>query len=235
MADKTSWTKPLARMANGDCIVGTAWLEAGTGGEAGGPQGSRPPGGGASALRDGAHEDGRAASRGPISTSAQSRAWPRPAGGRRDTRGTHLRCPRPCGYRRGERRRRANASQPSAPVPSSTPGCSDSNVESPLTGRRRSPRRGCEDASGSSGSDRRIVKLTLASADAGPALDTLGLSCVRAGSRRETPPAGSLPGRFLRVTHHSNATPPERPSVSPPSTDALKASLEPRGRPARAS
>src|SRR3989442_14178967 len=30
MADKTSWTKPLACMAYGDSIVGTAWLEAGT-------------------------------------------------------------------------------------------------------------------------------------------------------------------------------------------------------------
>ncbi len=30
MADKTSWTKPLASMTYGDCIVGTAWLEVGT-------------------------------------------------------------------------------------------------------------------------------------------------------------------------------------------------------------
>src|SRR5207302_3524591 len=30
MTDKTSWTKPLACMAYGDSIVGTAWLEAGT-------------------------------------------------------------------------------------------------------------------------------------------------------------------------------------------------------------
>src|SRR4029450_5984534 len=87
MADKTSWTKPLARMAYGGCLVGTAWLEARTGGGAGGPQGSRSPCGGASALRDGAHEDGRAVSRWPISTSAQSRAWSRPAGGRRDAWG----------------------------------------------------------------------------------------------------------------------------------------------------
>jgi hypothetical protein len=35
-------------MAYGDCIVGTVWLEAGTGGGAGGFQGSRPPCGGAS-------------------------------------------------------------------------------------------------------------------------------------------------------------------------------------------
>src|SRR5712692_4115533 len=41
MADKTSWTKPLACMTYGDSIVGTERREAGTGGGEGGPRADR--------------------------------------------------------------------------------------------------------------------------------------------------------------------------------------------------
>src|SRR5712691_6794938 len=41
MADKTSWTKPLARMTYGDSIVGPGRREAGTGGGEGGPRADR--------------------------------------------------------------------------------------------------------------------------------------------------------------------------------------------------
>ena len=61
MADKTSWTKPLARMTYGDSIVGEARLEAGTGG-CGRCEGSRPPCSGVTALREVLDEDGRAVS-----------------------------------------------------------------------------------------------------------------------------------------------------------------------------
>ena len=55
MADKTSWTKPLAPMVYGDSIVGTARLGAGAVGGGDGWRAGRPPGGGVSAVRDGAH------------------------------------------------------------------------------------------------------------------------------------------------------------------------------------
>src|SRR3990172_5706578 len=72
MADKTSWTKPLARMAYGDSIVKTAWLEARTVGGGGGPRAQRPPPAGARTPREGAPERGRGASPRPRSTRAQS-------------------------------------------------------------------------------------------------------------------------------------------------------------------
>src|SRR6266545_4132903 len=50
-ADKTSWTKPLARMAYGDSIVKTGRLEVGAGGGAGGGRGTGAPVPGVSALR----------------------------------------------------------------------------------------------------------------------------------------------------------------------------------------
>jgi hypothetical protein len=82
MADKTSWTKPLARMTYGDSIVGMAWLEAGTVGGAGSHWSERPPCSGTQAFREGGHEGVWEALCGPIWTRAQSRAWPRPAGRR---------------------------------------------------------------------------------------------------------------------------------------------------------
>jgi hypothetical protein len=80
MADKPSWTKPLARMTYGDCIVGAARLEAGPGGGAGGGRGKRPGPAGLSALRYGSRADRRGTFRRPTAMSAQRRAGREPAG-----------------------------------------------------------------------------------------------------------------------------------------------------------
>src|SRR5207244_4074759 len=54
--------------SHGDCIAGTAWLEAGTGGGAGDPGGWRPAFRGARAFRDGVHAGMGEAVPGPTST-----------------------------------------------------------------------------------------------------------------------------------------------------------------------
>src|SRR3990170_7495711 len=51
MADKTSWTKPLARMAYGDCIAGGRQLKGGSRGQR--PVGAPPTGGDRGAGRGG--------------------------------------------------------------------------------------------------------------------------------------------------------------------------------------
>ena len=71
MADKTSWTKPLARMPYGDCIARTASLEAGTGGAAGGRREPRPPFAGARAPGEEVPAGAGEAPAGPRSTRAQ--------------------------------------------------------------------------------------------------------------------------------------------------------------------
>src|SRR2546422_4263336 len=71
MADKTSWTKPLACMTYGDSIAGTVALAAGTGGGAGAPRKSWRPFVGASTRGDEGRDGVGDASPGSIAMRAQ--------------------------------------------------------------------------------------------------------------------------------------------------------------------